>query len=351
MGRTIINDILSDKIPENASIEVSGWVRTRRDARDFSFLEINDGSALANLQVIAGESINGCDDIKNAHTGAAVTICGVLLASLGQGQKWELKADTFKVIGQADPLNYPLQKKRHSDEFLRDIAHLRARTNKFGAIFRLRSKFSWAVHDFFRERNFFHVHTPIITGSDCEGAGEMFQVTTVLDPKSQPSDDFFGKKASLTVSGQLEAELLALGLGKVYTFGPTFRAENSNTPRHAAEFWMIEPEVAFANLHDNMNLAEDLVKYVVSFALKEAKDDLNLFDRFVEPGLFTRLEGLINCDYMRLPYSEAINVLKSAKKKFEFAPTYGADIQTEHERFLTEVHFKKPVIIHDYPAA
>ena len=375
--RNVIVDLLAGKTAENSPVEVRGWVRTRRDAKGFSFLEINDGSCLANLQVVADESLPGYETaVKNANTGASVIVRGRLVASRGGGQKWEVSAEEVVLVGQADAEAYPLQKKRHSDEFLREIAHLRARTNKFGAIFRLRSHYSWAVHDFFRKRGFFYVHTPIITGSDCEGAGELFRVTTLplgqLPVKDQagpdstePSDhhrrdggavplrgfeeDFFGKEAGLTVSGQLEAEALALALDKVYTFGPTFRAENSNTPRHAAEFWMIEPEMAFADLADNMALAEDLIKYVVHFALTETRDDLTLFDKFVEPGLFTRLENLLADSYARVPYGEAIDILKGSGQKFEFEPKWGIDLQTEHERHLCEVHFKKPVIVHDYP--
>jgi len=343
-------DILASQIAENTEVTVGGWVRTRRDAKGFSFLEINDGSCLANLQVVADQSLPSYGAVKNAATGAAVEIKGLVTPSRGGGQKWELQAQEIALIGPADPETYPLQKKRHSDEFLRDIAHLRARTNKFGAIFRLRSHFSRAVHDFFHQNGFFHVHTPIITGSDCEGAGELFRVTTLPPGPAKLEDDFFGKEAGLTVSGQLEAEMLALALGKVYTFGPTFRAENSNTPRHAAEFWMIEPEMAFADLADNMDLAENLVRHVVKFALSETKDDLSLFDRFVEPGLFGRLENLLADSYARVPYTEAIDILKSSKKKFEYEPAWGADLQTEHERHLCEEHFKKPVIVYDYPA-
>jgi len=347
---TRIADILSGRLPENSEVELAGWVKTRRDVKGFSFLELNDGSCLANLQVVAEEAMPDYLAIRKIHTGAAVEIRGLLTASLGRRQAWEVKAAGLRLFGEADPDTYPLQKKRHSDEFLRDIAHLRARTNKFGAVFRLRSRCAWAVHDFFRERGFFHVHTPIITGCDCEGAGEMFRVTT-LAGGGQAEDDFFGREAALTVSGQLEAELLALGLGRVYAFGPTFRAENSNTPRHAAEFWMIEPEMAFAGLKENMDLAEDLIKHVVRDALNQSRDDLALFDRFVESGLFTRLENLLADRYVRLPYDEAIVILRNSGRKFEYAPTWGLDLQTEHERHLCEVHFKKPVIVHDYPLA
>ncbi|MDR1921811.1 MAG: asparagine--tRNA ligase [Candidatus Adiutrix sp.] len=351
MPKVSIVDILAAKVPENSEALVEGWVRTRRDAKGFSFLEINDGSCLANLQVVAGEEIAAYDEVKNAHTGAAVSLRGLVTASPGGGQKWEVRAAEFKVVGPAAPEAYPLQKKRHSDEFLREIAHLRARTNKFGAMFRLRSRCAWATHDFFRARGFFQVHTPVITGSDCEGAGELFRVTTLPAGGGKIEDDFFGREAGLTVSGQLEGELLALALGKIYVFGPAFRAENSNTPRHAAEFWMIEPEMAFADLRDDMDLAEALIKHVVSFALDEAREDLALFDRFVEPGLFARLENMAGQAYARLPYAEAVDLLKTSKKKFEFKPEYGMDLQTEHERFLCEEHFKKPVFVHDYPAA
>ncbi len=343
--------VLASQVPENGEAVVCGWVRTRRDAKGFSFLEINDGSCLANLQVVADEALPTYEAVKAAQTGASVTVRGRVVASQGGGQKWELRAGDVTLLGPAGT-DYPLQKKRHSDEFLREIAHLRARTNKFGAIFRLRSQCSWAVHDFFRQEGFFYVHTPIITGSDCEGAGELFRVTTL--PQGGPAkfeDDFFGREAGLTVSGQLEAEMLALALGKVYTFGPTFRAENSNTPRHAAEFWMIEPEMAFADLADNMELAEKLIKHVVQYALAEARADLELFDRFVEPGLFDRLENLLADRYERVPYTEAVEILKSAGKKFEYAPAWGMDLQTEHERHLCEAHFRKPVIVYDYPSS
>jgi asparaginyl-tRNA synthetase len=357
------------------SVLVRGWVKTRRDAKGFSFVELNDGSSLASLQIIVPEGLLGAEGLKDVSTGAALEAEGELAASQGKGQKWELAARRLNVLGPAGP-DYPLQKKRHSDEFLREKAHLRARTNKFGAVFRLRSLCSYAVHTFFRDRGFLYVHTPIITGNDCEGAGELFSVTTGRPggeggcPKpdsagaasanaSAPADrkggaaggGFFGKPAGLTVSGQLEAELLALALGRVYTFGPTFRAENSNTPRHAAEFWMIEPEAAFFDLDDDMDLAEDFVKSVVSTALREGAEDLALFDSFVEPGLVSRLEELLTAGWARIRYSEAVEILSSSKASFDYKPEYGSDLQTEHERFLCDVHFKGPVFVSRYPAS
>jgi asparaginyl-tRNA synthetase len=337
-------------------IRVMGWVRTRRDAKGFSFLELNDGSCLKNLQVIVDESAPAFAKVRDISTGAAVAAEGSLVESPGAGQKWELRASDVTVLGPADPESYPLQKKRHTDEFLRTIAHLRPRTNKYGAMFRIRSEAAFAVHRFFRDRGFFLLHSPILTGSDCEGAGEMFRVTTLpLNPPPPPkgetphSADFFGKEASLTVSGQLEAELFACALGNVYTFGPTFRAENSNTPRHAAEFWMIEPEMAFADLADNMNLGEDLVKAMTAHVLENCRDDLELFARFVDKNLMATLENIVREPYVRLPYAEAVQILKSSGRSFEFPVDFGVDLQTEHERFLCEEHFKKPVIVYDYP--
>jgi asparaginyl-tRNA synthetase len=335
---------------------VKGWVRTRRDSKGFSFLEVNDGSCLNNLQVIVDESVPAFGMLKDVATGAAVEIEGALVESPGKGQRWELKASALRLLGPADPENYPLQKKRHTDEFLRTIAHLRPRTNKYGALFRIRSESAFAVHRFFRERGFFNLHTPILTGSDCEGAGEMFRVTTLpLGAAAPPegvgpfAEDFFGKEASLTVSGQLEAELFASALGNVYTFGPTFRAENSNTPRHAAEFWMIEPEMAFADLNDDMDLAEDLVKAMTTHVLGNCREDLDLFAKFVDKDLMRNLETVVAEPYVRLPYAEAITILKGSGRAFEFAVDFGVDLQTEHERFLCEEHFKKPVIVYDYP--
>ncbi|HEY7841616.1 MAG TPA: asparagine--tRNA ligase, partial [Gammaproteobacteria bacterium] len=336
-------------------VEAAGWVRTRRDSKEFSFLELNDGSCLGNLQVIVDAGSAGYEAIHGINTGAAVRVHGDLVESPGKGQRWELRASRVELLGPA-PEDYPLQKKRHSDEFLRTIAHLRPRTNKYGAMFRLRSRLAQAIHQFFRDRGFYWIHTPVITGSDCEGAGEMFRVTT-LDPLNPPrvdgrvdwSQDFFGKEAKLTVSGQLSVETCCLALGKVYTFGPTFRSENSNTSRHMAEFWMIEPEVAFADLQDNMTLGEDLVRSMVRFAMQDCAEDLQLFARFVDETLLERLRNIADNDFVRVSYTEAVELLRAAKTKFEFAPEWGKDLQTEHERFLTEQHFRRPVIVYDYP--
>lgn len=288
-------------------------------------------------------------------TGSAVSISGSLVPSQGKGQSWEITAARILVIGQA-PETFPLQKKRHSDEYLRTIAHLRPRTNKYGAVFRIRSELSYAIHTFFRDRGFRYIHSPIITGSDCEGAGEMFRVTT-LDIKNpalkdrglDASQDFFGKEVSLTVSGQLSAEMFALALGDVYTFGPTFRAENSNTRRHAAEFWMIEPEMAFCDLSGNMNLGEELIRYLISHVLQECQEDMELFGNFVDKTLMETLNHILSSDFVRLPYAEAVEILKTSKVSFDYPVTYGIDLQSEHEKYLTETHFKKPVILHDYP--
>ena len=341
---------------EKPLVTIRGWVRTRRDAKDFSFLEVNDGSCLSNLQVLVDAGSKAYARMEQAQNGASVEISGALLASPGKGQKWELRADELKVWGAADQENYPLQKKRHSDEFLRTIAHLRPRTNKFGATFRVRSEASFAVHDFFREQGFFYVHTPILTGADCEGAGEMFRVTTLpLGYKPQPGEaaveDFFGREAKLTVSGQLEGEVMAMALGKIYTFGPAFRAENSNTPRHAAEFWMIEPEAAFYDLKDNIQLAEDLTGHVIRHALRHCADDLGLFNRFVDQTLLKRLDQIAGKPFARVSYRDAVDILSKSGTRFEFPASFGLDLQTEHERFLTEEYFKGPVAVYDYPKA
>src|SRR5262245_40418966 len=352
MRRTCVSDALRSQTAMD-HICVKGWVRTRRDSKGLSFLEINDGSSLKNLQVVVDNTIPDYANLTMVTTGAAIEVQGALIASPGKGQLWEVKATHVTLLGAADPHTYPLQKKGHSDEFLREIGHLRPRTNKYGALFRIRSESAFAVHQFFRDRGFYYVHTPIITGADCEGAGEMFVVTTLAgvnkDDTAAFTDDFFGKKAYLTVSGQLEAELFACALGDVYTFGPTFRAEDSNTPRHAAEFWMIEPEMAFADLQDNMDMAEALVKNLVAHVMQYCAADLELFARFVDPDLRRNLDVIANAEYVRLPYTEAIELLHRSGKTFEFPIHYGADLQTEHERYLTEEHFKKPVIVFNYP--
>jgi len=336
-------------------IRVMGWVRTRRDAKGFSFLEINDGSCLSNLQVIVEEGAAGASLVKDLGTGAAVAVTGELTASPGKGQRFEARATALTLLGPADAETYPLQKKRHSDEFLRTIAHLRPRTNKYGAMLRIRSALGQAVHAFFAARGFYWVHTPIITGSDCEGAGEMFRVTALnaaeaaLPAAERTGRDFFGKDAFLTVSGQLTAEPLACALGQVYTFGPTFRAEHSDTSRHAAEFWMVEPEVAFADLTDNMDLAEALLTHLVRVALEDCAEDFGLFAKYVDTNLPTTLAGILSEPFVRLPYAEAVDILRAAKKSFEYPVGYGLDLQSEHERYLTEEHFKRPVIVYDYP--
>jgi asparaginyl-tRNA synthetase len=330
-------------------IAVCGWIRTRRDAKGLSFLEINDGSCLANLQCVVDEGTPAFDALGAANTGAGLRVEGKLVASPGKGQARELHAANIEIYGLADPDAYPLQKKRHSDEFLRGIAHLRPRTNKYSAAFRIRSEAAYAVHDFFRSRHFHYVHTPILTGSDCEGAGELFRVTALPRSAPEAADDFFPKECRLTVSGQLEAEALAFGLGRVYTFGPTFRAENSHTPRHAAEFWMVEPEMAFADIFDDMDLAEGLVCHVITHALDHCAEDLGLFNRFIDTELIARLEGMLRAPFARIPYAEAVNTLRDSGKEFEFPVLHGMDLQTEHERHLAEEVHKKPVIVYDYP--
>lgn len=356
MKRTRINAALNADIamPE---LVLMGWVRTKRDSKGFSFLEINDGSCLKNIQVVIDHTPEIEAVLEKVGTGAAISLSGELVESPGKGQRWEVRAKKIELLGFADPETFPLQKKRHSDEFLRSIAHLRPRTNKYGAMLRIRSELSWAVHKFFHEKNYYYVHTPILTGSDCEGAGEMFRVTSLgydelkKSKEEQLENDFFGKQANLTVSGQLPAEMLALALGGVYTFGPTFRAENSNTPRHAAEFWMIEPEVAFADLHDNMDLGEEMTKYLIAHVLDNCAEDIELFAKFVDKSLLATLENILNNSFERLPYTEAVELLSKCKKskEFEYKVEYGIDLQTEHERYLSEELFKKPVIVYDYP--
>ncbi len=352
-----IKNLLADK-PIGKALEVRGWLKTRRDAKgNFSFLEINDGSCLANLQVIADNSLANYEtEIKRLTTGCSIKAAGNIIESPAKGQDIELHAKEIEIYGWSPAESYPLQKKRHSFEFLREIAHLRPRTNSLSAVARVRSVLSYAVHNFFQERGFFLVHTPIITTSDCEGAGELFTVTS-LDYDNLPksggkvdfSRDFFGRPANLTVSGQLQAEIYALALGNVYTFGPTFRAENSNTSRHLAEFWMIEPEMAFCDLDRDITVAEDLLKHMVSYVLENCGEDIDLFDRYVEKGLKVKLEDILSHDFIRIPYSDAIDLLDASGRDFEFPVHWGADLQTEHERFLAEESFQKPVVVTDYP--
>lgn len=348
MQRTLITEALA-AAEARSSITICGWIRTRRDAKEFSFVEVNDGSCLANMQCIVDAGTPAHRQLDQAATGAAISVTGELVPSPGKGQKWEIRASDVTVFGLADPESFPLQKKRHSDEFLRTIAHLRSRTNKYGAAFRIRSEAGRAVHEFFQGRRFSWVHTPVLTGADCEGAGEMFRVTS-LDPGNKDmSADFFGRQCNLTVSGQLEAEALAMGLGRVYSFGPTFRAENSNTPRHAAEFWMIEPEMAFADLQDLMELGESLTRHVIEHTLAHCEADLKLFDNFVDKGLLERLKAMTAAPFARVSYTEAVEILQKSGREFAFPVSFGTDLQTEHERYLAEEHFKKPVAVFDYP--
>lgn len=374
MKRTDIVDLVgTEKV--NVKVNAKGWVRTKRQSKNVAFIALNDGSTIRNLQVVADVAAIGEDVLSKINTGASVSVDGILVESGGSGQANELQAESIEVLGVADPDVYPLQPKRHSLEFLREKAHLRFRTATFSAITRVRHAMIFGVHKFFNDRGFYNIHTPIITGSDAEGAGEMFRVS-VLDPKSPPLDeqgnvdytqDFFGKETNLTVSGQLEAELAALAMSKVYTFGPTFRAENSNTSRHLAEFWMIEPEVAFADINDNMDLAEDMLKYLVEYVLENCMEDLEFLNNRLKEeekhkkeqdrspmNLIERLEFVLAEKFERISYTEAIDVLRNSnynkKKKFSFLiEGWGADLQSEHERYLVEKHYKKPVIITDYP--
>jgi asparaginyl-tRNA synthetase len=374
LKRSKIKQLLQDT-PINEQVLVKGWVRTKRGSKNVAFIALNDGSVIHNLQIVAEPDAIGEEILRKVTTGACISVQGQLVASQGSGQKVELLSSKIEILGEADPEKYPLQPKKHSFEFLREIAHLRPRTATFGAIYRMRHAMTFAIHQFFHERGFYNVHTPIITGSDAEGAGEMFRVTT-LDPINPPRDeegkvdykeDFFAKETNLTVSGQLEAELAALGLSEVYTFGPTFRAENSNTSRHLAEFWMIEPEMAFYDINDNMDLAEDFLKYLVRYALEHCQDDLEfLNNRALDEEknkkkeersamtLMERLQFVIENDFARVTYSEAIDILRNSKpnkkKKFQYLiEEWGADLQSEHERFLVEKHFKRPVILYNYP--
>ncbi len=337
---------------EQPDVTVRGWVRTRRDSKGFSFLAVNDGSCLASIQTVIDHGVPGSEALSKATTGASVEVTGKLVPSPGKGQAWEVAATAMRLVGCADD-SYPLQKKGHTPEFLRSIAHLRPRSNLFGAVFRTRSRLAFAVHQFFNEHGFTYVHTPIVTASDCEGAGEMFRVTTLdgaaLQEDPSGATDFFGKPTFLTVSGQLEGETFACALTNIYTFGPTFRAENSHTTRHAAEFWMIEPEMAFCDLEGDMSLAEEMVKHLVADALEHCADDLEFFGKFVDKGLLGRLREVAEKPFQRVSYTEAVEILKASGKTFEYPPEWGANLQTEHERYLTEEHFGGPVTVHDYP--
>lgn len=354
--RTKIADLLQ-KDDFGTVVSVKGWVRTHRGNKHVSFIALNDGSTINNIQIVADTDKFDEEFLKTISTGACIHVTGEYTESQGKGQKGEIQASNIEIYGLANPQEYPLQKKGHSLEFLREIAHLRPRTNTFGAIFRMRHHMSYAIHKYFNDHGFFYFHTPIITASDAEGAGSMFQATTLsLDtpPRSENgaidySEDFFGKQANLTVSGQLEGELGAMALGAIYTFGPTFRAENSNTPRHLAEFWMIEPEVAFYDIHDNMDLAEDFLKYLIRYALDNCIEDIQFLNDMYDKELIERLKFVTEHDFVRLTYTEGVKILEESKQKFEFPVYWGADLQSEHERYLVEKHFKRPVIMTDYP--
>ncbi len=356
MKRTKISDIFNPALV-GTRVSVKGWVRTRRGNKHVQFVALNDGSTVTNLQIVFDLEKFSDEELKPVTTGSSIHVEGILVESMGKGQSVEVQAETLEIYGTADPESYPLQKKGHTLEFLREKAHLRPRTATFGAILRVRSALAFAIHKFFNEKGFFYLNTPLITASDCEGAGAMFQVTTLpLDklPKTEEgktdySKDFFGKPTALTVSGQLEGELGATALGAIYTFGPTFRAENSNTPRHLSEFWMIEPEMAFYDIADNMDLAEEFVKYCIGYALEHCRADIEFLAEHFDKELIERLEFVLHNDFVRLTYTEGIKILKASGKKFEFPVDWGTDLQSEHERYLVEEHFKKPVILTDYP--
>jgi asparaginyl-tRNA synthetase len=354
--RTRVSRILIDEaVPVGSNVVILGWVRTVRSSKEVAFIELNDGSSMKNIQAVV-QNPESFPILEKILTGASVRLEGTLVPSAGKGQKYEITASKIDLVGPADA-TYPLQKKRHTMEFLREIAHLRPRTNTFGAVNRIRSKLAYAVHSYFQERGFYYIHTPIISASDCEGAGNLFRVST-LDFQNIPrkegqidwDSDFFATESYLTVSGQLEGELLASALGDVYTFGPTFRAENSNTSRHAAEFWMIEPEMAWAELSDNMDVAEDFLKYLFRYALEKCTDEMDFFGQWVDKEVRGTLEGVIGAKFERLPYTDAVRMLQESKEPFQYPVSWGVDLQSEHERFLTEQVFKKPVILYDYPA-
>ena len=357
MKRIKIARILASPELIGSEVCVKGWVRTRRGNKFVQFVALNDGSCVGNLQIVFDMNKFSDEQLKEITTGASIGVCGKLVESMGKGQTCEIQAETLEIYGTADPATYPLQKKGHTLEFLREKAHLRPRTNTFGAILRVRSALAFAIHKFFQEKGFAYLHTPLITGSDCEGAGAMFQVTTLPLAKLpltengevDYSKDFFGKPTALTVSGQLEGELGATALGEIYTFGPTFRAENSNTPRHLSEFWMIEPEMAFYDITDNMDLAEDFVKYCIRYALDNCRSDIEFLSEHFDKELIGRLEFVLNNDFVRLTYTEGVKILEECGKKFEFPVHWGTDLQSEHERYLVEQHFRKPVILTDYP--
>ena len=356
MKRSTVKELFA--APEiNSEVLLKGWVRTRRGNNQVAFIAVNDGTIIHSIQVVADLQSFPEELMKRVTTGSSISVIGKLVESMGKGQSVEIQASEIEILGDSDPEVYPLQKKGHSFEFLRDIAHLRFRTNTFGAVFRIRHALAFAIHKYYNDKGFFYLHTPIITASDAEGAGAMFRVTT-LEPDGAPKNedgkvdytqDFFGRPTNLTVSGQLEGELGALALSSIYTFGPTFRAENSNTPRHVAEFWMIEPEMAFYDIHDNMDLAEDFLKYLIKYTLEHCQDDLEFLNKMVDKGLLERLKSVLEQPFERRSYTEAVEILIKADKKFEFPVEWGLDLQSEHERYLVEEHFKCPVILTDYP--
>ena len=356
MKRSKIASLLASDSLVGSEVDVRGWVRTRRGNKYVQFVALNDGSSINNLQIVFDMNRFSDEQLKPITTGASIHVTGKLVESQGKGQKYEIQADTLEIYGTADE-TYPLQKKGHTLEFLREKAHLRPRTNTFGAILRVRSALAYAIHKFFQEKGFFYLHTPLITASDCEGAGAMFQVTTLPlndlprteDGAVDYSQDFFGKPTALTVSGQLEGELGATAIGEIYTFGPTFRAENSNTQRHLSEFWMIEPEMAFYDITDNMDLAEEFVKYCIRYVLDNCRDDIEFLAEHYDKDLISRLEFVLHNDFVRLTYTEGVEILEKSGHKFEFPVSWGIDLQSEHERYLVEQHFKKPVILNDYP--